>query len=192
MKGFVSQFDFFAITFIIIVSFWPGAVMADWSDTKYVIGPGDVLDISVWKDEDLTKQVTVLPDGKIHFPLIGEVTAAGKTVVQLREELNEKLASYVPDVSLSVIIKQAGSMLIYVIGRVNKPDRFFLTGHVDVLQALAMAGGPNPFAKKSKIMIIRKLGDETRIFPFDYDDVTNGKSLEQNIILRRGDVIVVP
>jgi polysaccharide export outer membrane protein len=192
MKGLASHFDFFAITFVLIVSFWPGTIMAGSSDTNYVIGPGDVLDISVWKDEDLTKQVTVLPDGMIHFPLIGEVTAGGKTVVQLREELNDKLASYVPDVSLSVIIKQTGSMLIYVIGRVNRPDRYFLTGHVDVLQALAMAGGPNPFAKKSKIMIIRKLEDDIRIFPFDYDDVTNGKNLEQNIILRRGDVIVVP
>ena len=192
MKGFASQFHFFTISFLVIMSFWPGAVRAEWPDTNYVIGSGDILDISVWKDEALTKQVIVLPDGKIHFPLIGEVTAGGKTVVHLREELNEKLARYVPDVSLSVIVKQAGSMLVYVIGRVNRPDRFVLNGNVDVLQALAMAGGLNPFAKKSKIKIFRKDGEETRIFAFDYDDVAKGKSPEQNIILRRGDVIVVP
>lgn len=160
--------------------------------TAYIIGPGDVLDISVWKDEALTKLVTVLPDGKFSFPLIGEVKAAGKTVAVLHKELEVKLNRFVPEVSLSVVVSQVNSMLIYVIGRVNNPGRFILNTNVNVLQALAMAGGMNPFAKRSKVKIFREEGGETKKFSFDYDEVAKGELLEQNIILKRGDVIVVP
>jgi polysaccharide export outer membrane protein len=160
--------------------------------TEYVIGPGDVLDISVWKDEAMTKLVTVLPDGKISFPLIGEVTAAGKTVAVLHKELEVKLNRFVPDVSLSMVVSQVNSMLIYVIGRVNNPGRFVLNTNVNVLQALAMAGGLNPFAKRGKIKIFREEAGQTKTFAFDFDDVAKGEALEQNIRLYRGDVIVVP
>jgi polysaccharide export outer membrane protein len=158
----------------------------------YVVGPGDVLDISVWKNETLDKRVTVLPDGRISFPLIGEITAGGKTVAELVKELKKRLGRYVPDVNLSLMVHQVNSMLIYVIGRVNKPGRFVLNTEVNVLQALAMAGGLNPFAKRSKIKIFRKKTQQTELFNFDYDDVAKGRRLEQNIQLRRGDVIVVP
>jgi len=158
----------------------------------YVVGPGDVLDISVWKDEALNKRVTVLPDGRISFPLIGEISAGGKTVAELAKELENRLGRYVPDVNLSLMVHQVNSMLIYVIGRVNNPGRFVLNTEVNVLQALAMAGGLNPFAKRSKIKIFRKKTTQTVLFNFDYDDVAQGHGLEQNIQLRRGDVIVVP
>lgn len=162
-------------------------------DTKdYIIGPGDVLDISVWKDETLTKQVVVLPDGKISFPLIGEVLASGKTVAQLKKEIETKLSAYVPDVTLSFEVRQVNSMLIYVIGRVNNPGRFLLNINVNVLQALAMGGGLNPFAKRDKIKIFRYEGGKTQIFRFNYDEVVEGKNLEQNIVLKKGDVVVVP
>jgi polysaccharide export outer membrane protein len=162
------------------------------NDTDYIIGPGDQLDISVWKDEAMTKVVAVLPDGKIHFPLIGEVIAAGKTVAQLKHEMEVRILPYVPEVVLSVDIRQVNSMLIYVIGRVNNPGRLVLNAQVNVLQALATAGGLNPFAKRCKIKIFRQEAQDTKIFKFDYDDVSNGKHLEQNIFLERGDVIVVP
>ena len=158
----------------------------------YLIGHGDVLDISVWKNPDLTKLVTVLPDGKISFPLIGEVKAAGKTVAVLHKELEVMLNRFVPDVSLSMVVSQVNSMLIYVIGRVNNPGRFVLNTKVNVLQALAMAGGLNPFAKRGKIKIFREEGGETKTFTFDFDEVAKGQALEQNIHLQRGDVIVVP
>jgi polysaccharide export outer membrane protein len=158
----------------------------------YRIGPGDVLDISVWKDEALTKLVTVLPDGKFSFPLIGDVVAAGKTVAALRNELNKKIEQYVPGPNLSVVVQQVNSMLIYIIGRVNKPGRFALNSDINVLQALSMAGGLNPFAKKNKIMIFRKQGTKTVIFPFRYDYVSKGEQLGENIMLKRGDTIVVP
>ena len=159
---------------------------------EYIIGPGDVLDISVWKDDALTKLVAVLPDGKISFPLIGEVTAGGKTLGQLKNDLEKKLTRYVPDVNLSVVVTQINSMIIYVVGRVNKPGMFALNTNVNVLQALAMAGGLNPFAKRSKIKIFREETNGTQIFPFDYDEVTKGERLQQNIRLERGDVVVVP
>ncbi|HVP79216.1 MAG TPA: polysaccharide biosynthesis/export family protein [Thermodesulfobacteriota bacterium] len=175
---------------IILLASWAAWAAEEGSD--YIIGPGDILDISVWKDESLTKSVVVLPDGKIAFPLIGQVTARGKTVAQLKEEIEEKISPYVPDVTLSVEVKQVNSVLVYVIGRVNSPGRFALNVHVNVLQALSMAGGLNPFAKRSSIKIFRQEGNQTLIFDFDYDGVVDGKHLRQNITLKRGDVVVVP
>jgi polysaccharide export outer membrane protein len=158
----------------------------------YVIGPGDVLDISVWKVAELTKLVTVLPDGKIAFPLIGQIVAGGKTLDQLSRELEKKLEKFVPDLNLSVMVQQVNSMVIYVIGEVNNPGRFILNSNVNVLQALAMAQGLAVFAKKGKIMIFREAAKGTEIIGFNYDDVVEGKELGQNIPLKRGDVIVVP
>lgn len=159
----------------------------------YLIGPGDVLAISVWKDEALTRQVTVLPDGRIAFPLIGQLTAAGQTVGALTREIEQKLARYVPDITLNVWVQQVNSMWIYVIGKVNGPGRFTLNADVSVLQALAMAGGLNSFAKRGDIKIFREEADGgTRILEFDYDRVAEGEDIRQNVKLRRGDVIVVP
>ena len=165
----------------------PGAVGAD-----YILGPGDILDISAWQNPALAKLVTVLPDGKISFPLIGEVMAGGKTVAQLKGELEEKIIRYVPDPTLSVIVHQVNSMMVYVIGKVNQPGRHLLNANINVLQVLAMAGGFNPFANRGKVKIFRQQGGDTVIFPFDYDEVADGKKLDTNITLKRGDVIVVP
>jgi polysaccharide export outer membrane protein len=158
----------------------------------YVIGPGDVLDISVWKEQALTKLVTVLPDGKISFPLVGAITAGGKTLDQITQELEKKLSRFVPDLNLSVLVHQVNSNIVYVIGKVNNPGRFVLNTNIDVLQALAMAGGLNPFAEQGNIKIFREAAGGKKIFKFDYDDVAGGKKLEENIKLKRGDVIVVP
>ncbi len=175
------------ISLFIPVPGWSGEANED-----YLIGPGDVLDISVWKDETLTKSVVVLPDSKISFPLIGEVIAGGKTVSLLKKEIQEKLAPFVPDITLSLEVKQVNSMIIYVIGRVNSPGRFPLNVNINVLQALAQAGGCNAFAKRDKIKIFRHEKGKTNIFNFQYDSVVEGKNLEQNIPLQRGDVVVVP
>jgi polysaccharide export outer membrane protein len=158
----------------------------------YLLGPGDVIDISVWKDETLTKSLTVLPDGKVSFPLIGEIKAAGRTVAQLKQEITKKISPYAPDPTVSVEVRQVNSMLIYVIGRVNAPGRFVLNTNVNVLQALTMAGGFGPLSKRGTIKIFRREGAKTRIFEFQYEGVVEGKNLEQNIILERGDVVVVP
>lgn len=158
----------------------------------YLIGAGDVLDISVWKDEAQTKTVVVLPDGTISFPLIGQFTAEGKTVSQLKEEIRQKVSQFVPDPVVTVIVHQVNSMLIYVVGKVNNPGRFLLSTNVNVLQALTMAGGLNPFAKREKITIMREELGDTTMFKFNYDEVAAGENLPQNIRLRRGDVVVVP
>jgi polysaccharide biosynthesis/export protein len=158
----------------------------------YLIGPGDVLEISVWKEEALTKAVVVLPDGRISFPLIGQVQAADRTVADLKQEITKRIVKYAPKEEVNLEVKQVNSMLVYVIGRVNQPGRFVLNTNVDVLQALSIAGGLNPFAKRNQIKIYRKEGGKTTIYNFSYDDVTDGEKLQQNITLKRGDVIVVP
>jgi polysaccharide biosynthesis/export protein len=162
------------------------------NDLHYLIGPGDQLDISVWKDEAMTRVVIVLPDGNIHFPLIGEVVAAGKTVGQLKQEMEARILPYIPSLVLSISIRQVNSILIFVLGRVNNPGRLAFNTRPTVLQALATAGGLNPFAKRSRIKIYRQENQDTIIFHFDYDAVADGNHLEQNIILKRGDVILVP
>ncbi|MCB2184569.1 MAG: polysaccharide export protein [Desulfobulbaceae bacterium] len=191
MKRFISVLT---CLFLLVVALPVQAAedMAILQKEQYKIGVGDVLDISVWKDEAQTKTVIVLPDGTISFPLIGQVVAEGKTVVQLREEITQKVSRYVPDPVLTVIVQQINSMLIYVIGKVNNPGRFVLNTNVNVLQALTMAGGLNPFAKREKITIMREEPEGTKIFTFNYDDVSEGKNLDQNITLRRGDVVVAP
>jgi polysaccharide export outer membrane protein len=158
----------------------------------YRIGPGDVLDISVWKNADLTRTVVVLPDGKIGFALIGEVLAAGKTVAELSRELRQKLDRFVPDVDLSVVVTQVNSLIVYVLGRVNNPGRFVLNANVTVLQALAMAGGPNVFAELGRISIFRQGRKTMEKIAFNYNDVSRGKKMEQNIYLVPGDVVFVP
>jgi polysaccharide export outer membrane protein len=159
---------------------------------EYLIGPGDILEISVWKEEALTKAVVVLPDGKISFPLIGQVQAAGRTVDDLKQEISRRIVKFAPKEEVNIEVKQVNSMLVYVIGRVNQPGRFVLNTNVDVLQALSIAGGLNPFAKRSQIKVFRKEGGKTTILRFNYDEVTDGEKLEQNVTLKRGDVVVAP
>ena len=172
----------------------PGAeaTLGATAEPDYRIGPGDQLSIEVWKNTDLARLVAVLPDGKVAFPMVGEVVAAGKTVAQLQKEIEGKLALYVKDAVLTVEVRQVNSMQVYVLGRVRTPGRIILTSNIDVLQAMAAAGGPDQFAKLSKIKVFRREGRKTLIIPFDYDDVIAGKNLESNILLQRGDVVVVP
>jgi polysaccharide export outer membrane protein len=158
----------------------------------YRIGPGDILSISVWKDEALTQQLPVLPDGTLHFPLVGKMQAGGMTTDAFKAALEARITRFVPDPVLSVSVTQVNSMVFYVIGRVNNPGRQMFNANVTALQALAMAGGPNPFAKRNKIKIFREKGDQTSIFEFPYDDISKGERLEYNILLMRGDVMVVP
>ena len=158
----------------------------------YIIGPGDVIGISVWRDEALTRSAVVLPDGKIQFPLIGEIVAGGKTVLQLKQEFVEKLSKYVVDADISVDVKQSNSLVIYIIGKVNNPGRQILLANTSVLQALSMAGGLNLFADKDDIKIFRQDNDRTVVYSFRYSKVVSGTYLDDNIMLKRGDVIVVP
>ena len=170
-----------------------GAVVLPLTDSApdYKIGAGDMLEISVWKDPALSRQVVVLPDGSISFPLIGRLSASGKTVEQLKAEIGEKLVRYIPEPELSVIVQQVSSNVVYIIGKVNRPGPIALNRNIDVLQALSIAGGLNIFADKADIRIFRKTEDQTMVIPFNYKKVTEDYKLEENIILQRGDVILV-
>ncbi len=158
----------------------------------YEIGPEDLLEIVVWKEEGLKKEVVVRPDGGISFPLIGEVHAGGKTPQQLLEEITLKLARFIPRASVNVSVLKAASYKIYVIGRVNKPGEFTSGRQVDVLQALSMAGGLTPFAAAQDILVLRKVNGKDTRFSFDYSQVQGGIGLSQNIPLKSGDTVVVP
>ena len=157
----------------------------------YIIGAGDILEISVWKDPALTRQVVVLPDGTFSFPLVGRFPADGKTVEELSTAMVARLTRYIPEPDLSVIVQQVNSQVVYVIGKVNRPGHFPLNRNIDVLQALAMAGGLNVFADEKDIRIFRKTKNQTLVIPFNYRAVTDGNRLEESIVLQRGDVIVV-
>ena len=192
MKRFMNLICGFCLVLLIAAPLWGAEDSPLLPGGPYQIGAGDVLDISVWKDEAQTKTVVVLPDGTISFPLIGQVVAEGKTVAQLTEEIRQKVSQFMPDPVITVIVHQVNSMLIYVVGRVNNPGRFLLSTNINVLQAITMAGGLNPFAKRDRITIMREEGEKTTILPFNYDEVAVGENLQQNIRLRRGDVVVVP
>ena len=158
---------------------------------QYKIGPGDILEISVWKNAELSREVVVVPDNTIRYPLIGKIKVGGQSADWLEEILKLNLEKYISEPVLSVAVNQTSSMVIYIIGKVNKPGRYGTHNHINVLQGLASAGGLNPFAKEKEIKIFRKDEGLNKIFNFNYDAVSEGKNLEQNITLLRGDVIVV-
>ena len=158
----------------------------------FPIGPEDVLEISVWKEEGLKKETLVRPDGGISFPLAGDMQAAGKTARQLQQEITQRLAKFMSDPVVSVAVMKVASNKIYVIGRVNKPGDYLAGRYVDVLQVLSMAGGLTPFAAENDIKVLRKENGKDIVFPFRYSQVKAGTNLDQNIVLKGGDVVVVP
>jgi len=179
------------VILVIGLGLWPMALQAQ-SLSSFILGPEDVLEISVWRDESLTKQVVVRPDGKISFPLVGEIQAAGRTVEALRKEIVKKLSEYISDPVVTVMVVQINSYKIYVVGKVNKPGEYTLGRKINVMQALAIAGGFTPFSDLSNISILRQEGDKQVRIRFNYKEVAKGKNLTQNIFLKSGDVIVVP
>jgi polysaccharide export outer membrane protein len=158
----------------------------------YTVGPEDVLEISVWKEEGLKKEVLVRPDGGISFPLVGDMQATGKTAHQIQGEIAKRLEKFIPDPVVSVAVLKVVGNRIYVIGKVNKPGEFVAGRYVDVLQALSMAGGLTPFAAENNIKVLRKENGKDLVFPFRYSQVKRGDNLDQNIMLKGGDVVVVP
>jgi polysaccharide biosynthesis/export protein len=158
----------------------------------YLLNPGDELEVAVWKEPDLTKKVIVRPDGKISFPLTGDVLATGRTVAQVQTEISNKLKTYIPDPVVTVSVTGIEGNKIYVIGQVNKPGAYVMNPRYTVLQALSLAGGMTPFAATNDIMVLRKNGAQQRSLPFRYGDVSRGRGLEQNVLLEAGDVVIVP
>lgn len=158
----------------------------------YMLNPGDELEVAVWKEPDLTKKVIVRPDGKISFPLTGDVLATGRTVSQVQAEITNKLKTYIPEPVVTVSVTGIDGNKVYVIGQVNKPGAYTMNPRYTVLQALSLAGGMTPFAALNDIIVLRKSGAQQRALPFRYGDVSKGRSIEQNVLLEAGDVVVVP
>jgi polysaccharide export outer membrane protein len=160
---------------------------------QYRLQPGDLVIITVWKEKDLETEALVRPDGGLSFPLVGDITAAGHTVEEVRATLTQRLRPYIPDPVVTVAIKTIGGNHVYVIGKVQRPGEFTFSRPLDVMQALSLAGGATPFASLNDIVILRRQnGGAERVLQFHYGDVARGKHMEQNVILESGDTVVVP
>lgn len=164
---------------------------------EFLLGPEDVLEVNVWRNQDLSRTVVIRPDGMISMPLIGDVQASGVTANQLAARIAERLKEFKENPSVSVSVKEVNSYNIYVLGEVTKPGKYQLKSHTSVLQAIAMAGGFTLFASKNKLQVVRNSanGDgqphEIRIH-LRYDDLLAGTGEPGNLILKPGDIVVVP
>lgn len=171
---------------------------ANSAQKDFLLGPEDVLEIAVWRNQDLTqKEEIVRPDGKISMPLIGEVVASGRTANQLAAYISERLKEFKENPSVSVRVKEVNSYYVYVLGAAMKPGKYQLKSHATVLQAIAVAGGFSPYAALNQIQVLRTVvtsdgkTKEMRI-PVRYDDLMSGKGEIRNFLLKTGDVVVVP
>ena len=175
-----------------------GSVAKDTaSSSEFLLGPEDVLDVTVWRNQDLSRQVVVRPDGMISMPLIGDIHASGMTANQLAAKIAERLKDYKENPSVTVSVKEVNSYSIYVLGEVQKPGKYQLKTQTSVLQAIAVAGGFTVFASKNKMQVVttEPNGDgkphEIRI-PVSYNELLTGKGERGNFILKAGDIVVVP
>jgi polysaccharide biosynthesis/export protein len=163
----------------------------------YLIGPEDVLEILVWKNQTLSKVVTVRPDGKISLPLIGDIDASGRTADQLKEEISEKLKPYYREFpEVSVIVQQVNSH-IYILGEVQRPGRYIIKSGTTVVQAIALAGGLTQFASPNKMLLLRRTSGDNNghsqesTTKIRYNDIISGKDLKTNLVLQTGDTIII-
>jgi polysaccharide export outer membrane protein len=169
------------------------AAQAQATSADYKLQAGDKLHVSVWKEPEMQKEIIIAPDGKISFPLAGELSAAGRPVGDVRKEIETRLKKYIPDPVVTVTVLTIGGNIAYVVGQVTKPGAIVMNPSITVLQALSIAGGGTPFAKMDSIIVIRGAqAGEQRVLPFRYGQVSEGKNLQQNVVLESGDVVVVP
>ena len=160
---------------------------------EYVIGPSDVLAVTVWKEPDISRTLPVRPDGKISLPLVGELQASGLTASKLQDVITQKLKDYIENPQVNVVVQDVKSRSFNVVGKVSKTGSFDLAKPTTVLDAIALAGGFQDFAKVSKIYVLRRMPDGSqRMLPFNYKLVIKGKRLDENIELQSGDTVVVP
>lgn len=170
----------------------PQDLAAPSSTAAFAVNYGDVLEITVWGNEDMARRVVVRADGNISYPFIGDIAVAGLTVPQIKTNISRRLIDYIPNAQVTVSLYESRSNMIYVVGKVQRPGSFPIYGPTNPVQALAMAGGTTPFASPGKIYIVRTLKDGTqKSYPFNYSRVASGMT-DQNIILQPGDTVVVP
>jgi polysaccharide export outer membrane protein len=179
-------------TLLAVMAFGLPALCAAQATQSYLVKPGDVLEISVWKEPDLQRQVLVRPDGAFSFPLVGEVDARNKSVAELNKIVSERLSRYISDAVVTISVQEIKGNKIFVLGQVNKPGEFIVNPSVNIMQALSMAGGMTPFAATNDIIVLRGQGKSQNAMAFRYADVVRGRSLDTNIELISGDIVVVP
>jgi polysaccharide biosynthesis/export protein len=192
MPGIFSFSRLRALAGLILVAATSVQALAADAPAPYRIQPGDVLTVSVWKETELQSEVIVRPDGGVSFALAGDMRAAGGTVEDLRRMIDERLRKYIPDPVVTVAVKAPAGNRIYVVGKVNKPGEFLLSRPMDVMQAIAVAGGTTPFADIDAIRILRRDGTRQVALRFQYSGAASGRMLDQNILLQSGDTVVVP
>jgi polysaccharide biosynthesis/export protein len=169
------------------------AVLGVGHADEYTVKAGDILGVAVWKEPDLTSNtVLVRPDGTFSVPLVGQIDARGKGVLELQNLITERLRKYIADPVVTVSVQEVKGNKVYVIGQVTKPGEFIVNPSVNVMQALSMAGGATAFASLNNIIILRRSAAGQLALPFHYNEVVHGKDLQQNVELQAGDVVVVP
>ena len=162
------------------------------SNEAYKLNQGDVLQISVWGEESLQKEVRVLPDGSITFPLAGRVEVANATTPEIEKRITEKLKTYLPDPQVTVMVSNIEGNRAYIIGKVLRPGAVLLTGPMTVLQAISLAGGLDRFADSDSIKVLRAGAGVQTVLPVNYDRLIKGQDLNSNVLLNTGDTILVP
>lgn len=163
-----------------------------YASEPYTLNPGDHLFISVWNEEALQKEVIILPDGTISFPLAGQLDSQGRTVLELEDELRARLSDYISDPVVNITVNAVAGNTVHIIGKVLRPGSFSMSQPLDAMQALSLAGGLNTFAEENNIIILRRNGDKQEIIPVHYARIKKGQSLDSNVMLKSGDVIIIP
>jgi len=163
-----------------------------YANDSYTLNPGDRLFVSVWNEEALQKEVVILPDGTISFPLAGQLNTRGRTVLELEDELKSKLSEYISEPVVNITVNAVAGNTVHIIGKVLRPGSFSMSQPLDAMQALSLAGGLNTFAEENNIIILRRNGDKQQIIPVHYAKIKKGQSLDSNVMLKSGDVIIIP
>lgn len=158
----------------------------------YVVGPGDVLGIVFWRQQEMSAEVVVRPDGRISIPLLNEIDVTGLTPEQLRQKLTTDAQKFVQDPNVTVVVKQIHSRRVYITGQVSRPGPYPLISSMNVLQLISMAGGLSEYADEKNILVMRTIKGKTTHFTFNYKDMINRKNLKQNIDLKPDDTVIVP
>jgi polysaccharide export outer membrane protein len=158
----------------------------------YIIGVQDVLNVNFWREKEMSGDVVVRPDGKISLPLLNDIQAAGLTPDQLREQLVKAATKFVADANATVVVREIHSRNVYITGQVAKPSTYSLTGDMNVLQLIALAGGLLEYADSKNIVIMRQENGKTQYYKFNYKDVVKQKDVKQNLVLKPGDTVIVP
>lgn len=193
---FAKKILFFSVVLAaFFVAFQPVVLLAGQpaeTEKDYLIGVGDVLEIQVWHEPDLSRTLTVRLDGKISLPLAGDVEAVGKSTSDLDQLLEKHFADLVTEPAVSVILLESRSRRYYVIGQIGQPGEFPIDSPLTILQAIARCGGFQEWAKREEIKIIRRINGRDEFLSFNYDTFVSGKNLKQNILIAPGDTIIIP